>query len=128
MYGARDAGERRAPRPALVARVRTNTLAQLYWLDNAGKRLVAGALSDPPLTNPPTAPVVTSVTTLVDGIELPVGLAVEPTFVGIGAPPMPQRLLLPTRVLPPRPPRRLWRCQGGVAWVVGWWRGGVGKE
>ena len=58
-------------------------LQVLYWLDNGGKRLVAGVLSDPPLTNPPTAPVVTSVTTLVDGIELPVGLAVEPAFVGI---------------------------------------------
>ena len=55
-------------------------LQVLYWLDSTTRRLVAGTLSVPPPHNPPIGPVVEAVSTMVEPIELPVGLAMEEGF------------------------------------------------
>ena len=55
-------------------------LQVLYWLDSTTQRLVAGTLSVPPPRNPPIGPVVEAVSTMVEPIELPVGLAMEEGF------------------------------------------------
>ena len=55
-------------------------LQVLYWLDSTTRRLVAGTLSVPPPRNPPIGPVVEAVSTMVEPIELPVGLAMEEGF------------------------------------------------